>query len=404
MNHGISPIFRLFAYPTLLIVLLFGCKQDEPLDGFDLLTNPSDRGSVDSTSIVTLAVEETFTDTLSRTGTGLFLELGQFDGLQTHTLLKFESIPDTVTINEATLLLNTNTIYAEGRQKSSFDATVHQARIGWNENEVLRFDDFVNGYDPTPIAGAKILSTAADLSGTDSLFIETVRFEFNSAGVNLVRTWADTNRMDNFGILIKFDNSMFIKEFLSQNGSLNQPRLELGVTNGNGVRDTLFSVANEDAFILERVAPLPSGPLYVDNVFSHQTVLKFDIADIPRESTINQAVLNLNVMQDNSNIKNSGFTILINSLEQEFQPPDVIEVDPQGFATTASVGPTTRNVEIPITSLLQFWLTEDIDNRGIILRTASPGQDITRVALESTATNSELAPRIDVQFSVAPNN
>ncbi len=383
--------------------LLAGCKQDDAIDGFDLLSNPADRGSVDSTTIWT-AFEQTFEDSVRKTGSGSFLELGAFDGLETQILLRFDSVPDTVQVLAAKLLLNTNTIYATGDAKSSFRATVHKVNIPWTEGSVA-YDEFHTGgnsFDASAISSAEIFSSAADLSTSDSLFIETLKLDLSPAGLELVRNWADSTRSDNHGILIDFEGSNFIKEFLSQNGSINQPRLELDVMRGT-VRDTILSVADADAFLVNRVVEPAGGPLFVDNVFGHQTALRFDLSDIPRESTINNAVLKLNILSSQSNVKNSGFTVWVTTLADSFTTENV-RVDSSGFTTTATVGKQTTVLEIPLLALLQVWVTESVQNHGILLRTISPGSDITRVAMQSNATDPLLAPRVEVEFSSAPNS
>ncbi len=58
--------------------------------------------------------------------------------------------------------------------------------------------------------------------------------------------------------------------------------------------------------------------------------------------------------------------------------------------------------KLSISSILQFWVTEDFENLGLLLRASTPGLDISRVAFHSLATDSTLAPRIEVDFSTAP--
>ncbi|MFQ5648340.1 MAG: DNRLRE domain-containing protein [bacterium] len=377
-----------------------GCEQDDPIDGFDLLSNPADRGVVDSTTITTLLGEETMQDTLVATGSGLFLELGQFDDLETRILLRFNSVPDSVVIQGAKLVLNTNTFYADGSEKFSFQATVHRVTAPWDEKSVT-YEEFGNAFDPTPIAEAEIFTTALGVGTVDSLF-ESIRFEFGEEGKNLVRDWAAGS--DTLGILIDFESSGFIKEFFSQDGNITQPRLELAVSDsGAGGDTTIVSVADADAYIVNRLIPLPEGPLYVDNIFGHQSFVKFDLSMIPRESTINLARLKLDVIQSNTNVKNSGFAFLVNTLEEPFTPESEVKIATDGFLTSAVANPQTTTLEITITNLVQFWVTEDVENHGILLRTTSPGSDITRLAFHSSQTDPDLAPRLEVRFSSAPN-
>lgn len=388
----------------LLLSIILGCKEDKPIAGFDMLTNPNDRGRVDNAIINNLEIEETFSDTITATGRSILLLLGEFDNVRSQILLKFET-PDTVTINDAALILNTNTIYSDGENKSSFRATLHRVTADWDERDVT-FENFGNSFESNSIGETEILTTGSGLSENDSLF-ESVRFELTSEGTELVRSWADTTLMNNFGVLVNFDpvEAEFMKEFFSQNSPIGQPRLELEVLENGSELDTIMVVATADAYLVESIAEPPSGPLYVDNVFSRQSVVKFDLLQIPRESTINRASLTLNVKKDNSIIKNiDGYVIQIDALTAPFESVNQFDRDSTLLFTDKFIRNTDSPVIIEMAPLLQSWVAESIENHGILIRvaTANAGRDISRVAFHSNTTSTNLAPRIEVEFSRAP--
>ncbi len=377
-----------------------GCRSDRPLE-FDLLTDPNDRGRVDSTVVANLIQETSFGDTLTATGVSPFLELGQLDNTSTRVLLRFRSVPDSITISKATLILDTNTIYSTGENRSVFPATVHRVREDWVERSVTG-ENFGNSFDASPLSEATILSIGADFSESDSLFIESIRFEFDDTGLQLVRGWVDTTRGDNFGIIIQHGaGSDFIKEFLSRNGLVNQPRLELESLTSSGV-DTTISVATEDATIVTRTGGVPAEPLFIDDLQSLQTVLNFDLSSIPRESSINDATLELTIDRDESRIKVSGYVFQIDRLAEAFAGPGALQVDSDLGAISQIVNNTTTTLSIPVPGLVQFWISENVPNHGMLLRTSNPGRDASKLVFRSNATDPTLGPRLIIHFSSAP--
>jgi len=388
----------------LILILAAGlpaCKSDKAIQGFDLV-DPTGRGEVLKTTLDTLEVETTFKDTVSNSGSSALLLLGQFRNVATQILLKFDGIPDTVQITRVTLVLTSSSIVSDGAAKNSFFATVHPATADWEERKVT-YDSFGQAFDPVPIGTAEVLPVASRLVGVDSTINDEVRFVFTDAGVDLVRQWADTTTGNNFGVLVDFETPLFIKEFFSRGSLSNQPKLELNVLNGTE-QDTVIVSATEDAFIAKQLSDPPAGPLYVDNTFTHQTVLKFDLSRIPRESTINSASLKLHVDQQNSLLRETGTVFQLIRLSKPFEPPGTFRKDSSFVAIALSVSKSTDELSIPVRSLLQGWVIDLFENHGFVIQSANPGGDVNRVAFHSNATDPERAPKITVDFTTAPSS
>lgn len=388
--------FRFLVVNLMLIsiLLVLGCRSDKSIAGFDLVSNPNSIGSVDSTIILT-SIQATFDDTVSSTGASQFLEIGQSGNIKTYSLLKFDSISDTARILAAKLIFNTNTLFSEGSSKSTFTASVHQISENWQEATVTY--ETRPDFDQSALSSTTIVSAAASASGADSLFTETITFEFENSGIALVESWQDTLN-ENFGFFINHENSSFIKEFFSENSGISQPRLELEIENSKG-RDTVLVVASEGAFIVEQVSPLRDGPLYIDNLFTNATVLKFNFSTIPRETVVNNAVLKLYFIEDLSVIKASGFTFRIDLLAEPFTGLESVKIDSTFSPILDIINPGVNPSTVSMNRVLQFWLTEDFENHGILIRALSPGSDISKVALHSVKTDSALAPKIEAIVS-----
>jgi len=92
------------------------------------------------------------------------------------------------------------------------------------------------------------------------------------------------------------------------------------------------------------------------------------------------------------------------SLETPFESPESVElgtisVDP------LVIPPITRDmttVTIPIRSIIQLWVNNRIDNNGFLIRSATPGLDVARVAFRSTAMDSAASARLEIDFTTSP--
>lgn len=392
-----------YSFIVLFSLISLACKEDRPIQGFEQV-DPNDTGTVSRKTITTLEFEDSFQDTVSASGARSILSVGAVEDMEARILMKFGNVPDTALITNVALLLRTSGIVGD-EAAQSFEATMHQVTTAWEESTVTAENfNFQSAIISTPIASTELLPIEVVTDTTDTLvFTETVRFDFNQQGVELVREWADSNStVNNFGILIDFaPGSGFIKEFFSRNSSSNVPILELQVMSG-GQRDTTGVFATADAAIVSRLAQPPPGPMYVDNIFGHQSVFKFDLSEIPRESTINRASLELHIQGENTILTNRGFTARLDILSEAFIPPKTFELDSTFDTILFNINDPDEPVTIPIRGLLQAWVSDIVENHGILIRTAVPGLDVSRVALESNMTNPGVAPKLKIDFSTAP--
>ena len=306
-----------------------------------------------------------------------------------------------------TLVLTTSDFLGGASENSAFTAQVHAVTSDWKENQVTAAS-FNDAFSSESIASVEIqpiskVVVGVDTSGADLTAAEQVRFEFNSSGIDLVNSWTDTSMNKNYGVLINFQSSRFIKEFFSRTNLSNQPRLEIETFNGT-TRDTVTVTASQDAFIAEKLFEPRSGPLYVDDLFSHQTVLEFDLSSISKESTINNASFKMTIDPQNTILNETTTVLQIVRLKKEFEPLKTFTIDSSFVPLIISVKNSDEEISVPMRSLLQGWVLQVLDNFGFIVRTAGPGRDANRLAFFSSNSNPEKSPRIEADFTVAPTN
>ncbi|MFQ5636934.1 MAG: hypothetical protein ACE5IR_02935 [bacterium] len=399
----------------ILFVGLSSCSGDLPVQGFnpDDGFDPDNKGSISNVVIGTMQ-EVAFSDTTTVTGRSPFLLLGAFQDIETRILMKFEDIPDSMIIRTATILLRTNALLGETNTKGRFTATVHNVMSDWGDSTVTD-ESFGDAYEASSIGSVEMLSVDRGVAGIDSVDVETVRIELNEMGLDAIRD--TTSLFRQHGVLIDFENSTFIKEFFSQNNQSRLPQLLLTVDGDSIASDRVFVDVAEDAFIVKQLVGLPQGPLYVDNIFSHQFVIKFDLSNIPRESTINKAKLDFNVIPELSVLpghtlsSTDGITVQINRLQETYNPANTIRIDSTFTPILAVVNPSDASLSLPrieftalFRLLFQQWVSQDVENHGFVMRTFTPGFNVSRVAFGSTVNGSESGPKLELDFTVAPTN
>ena len=128
------------------------------------------------------------------------------------------------------------------------------------------------------------------------------------------------------------------------------------------------------------------------------------MAGIDSLSTINRADLTLSLDVENSVLGNDPFVLQMISLDSPFESPETlslgtIAVDPQ-VIPLINRGETT--ITIPITNIIQLWVNNRMDNNGLLIRTATPGLDVARVAFLSAALDSAKSARLEIDFTTSP--
>jgi len=394
--------------PLFCCTILLACGNDKPIQGFDpdVGFDDDDLGSVRKATLHSVDLQFSFEDTMTTTGSSPNLSIGTFSNIDTKTLIKFESFPnpDSLTILDAALILRTSVVTGNVAGQT-FEATVHRVTADWEEASV-RAETFGEAFDPTPLANATIHS----IYRVDSLNVERVRFDLGEDGTELIRQWADsTSGVNNFGFLIDSNGADFIKQFYSTEfftGS-RAPQLEVTVrVQRTGADTTLTTTAMSDAYLVERGPGymLPDGPLYVDHIFSRQSIIRFDLSQIPRESTINRAEFIFNIEQDNSVLNSDGFSVQLVQLDNAVTTPDLFEVGSNASALSSvpNVQESTTTVSVPIRSILQAWVNEVIENNGLLLRSATPGKDVSYIAVAPCESDTTRCPRLVVDYTVPP--
>jgi hypothetical protein len=244
----------------------------------DLLSDNSGQrikyGTVFRDTLVALADTSIVIGKVS-TAIGLKLLLGSYADFEARFLIKFTKIPsDTVKIDSLRLML-TSVSNQGDMTESPMTGSIYLVSTDWSES--------VNAEEDWDYK-----------ANIDYAMETTTTFEIldDSTGVHLIKLptaimeiWQDTiGGNKNFGLLVDFDNTTYIKEFSSDEGAtpIQRPKLvavRYDAALDSTFHDTLFVEA--DASLIDFNGSFDSQKLNAVSGYSVYTFFKFDLDSIP---------------------------------------------------------------------------------------------------------------------------
>lgn len=202
--------------------------------------------------------------------------LGEYDGIKTRIIMRFTSLPDSISIQKAWVELPTVDITGN-TQSSPFEATAYPIRELWLSDtaDVWQGNPNDNVDFSTPLGSFTVTPERDD----------TLQFHFNATGLQRLHEWADTsNGIDNNGFIFHFENAAFVKEFRARD-DLNQTGPRLFYEYQNPGDTTVF----RDSLLVFSDAYLRSGHyqannperLYITTLDSgYVTLINFDLTPL----------------------------------------------------------------------------------------------------------------------------
>lgn len=392
--------YKYFIAVSAPLLLALSCTTEEPLpSGFDALHRKSS-GELLVTTVP--AAEAAQYRAPVRTGLSGTLLLGRYDGITSRVLLRFTNFStiDSASVQSATLTLTQTAKWGDG---PGFNGTIHalDAAALWNEKSV-EWPVIRGHYDPASIGGYAV--EAAD----------SAALSFDIAP-QLVNSWISGDSSSNHGILLDFADATMMAQLLSVDVIENYPRLKIAWIKSNGDPDTVTIGPTADASLLEydqinaeyTLEP-PDPHVWLDNLRGYRALLRFDMAGIPSQATIHQALLTLPIDTRLSKTGAAGLAYEIRQVtgDTTWQTLNPIVTDSTfSLATGAAVGSletatiaTTPAVSY-LSNLVQRWTTGSAVNAGLLLQSSGYGSDAGKVALYSGAGGTD-RPTLRITYSL----
>lgn len=317
------------------------------------------------------------------------LLLGDLDSKSCGIFLRFSSIPDSVVIVSAELELNPNALVAVNEQ--DFEAVVFKMTDTLSVIEVTN-EEFLN----SGFIGDEVTRSTVTTAESDSVLF------------SLDPDWVISEGFTKNGMYIRAATPGLARSFAAR-GATGGPTLTLIYHEVDSTANdtTVYSVA-EDTYIFENKTTITAGPLYVANGAEQRSTLKFNLAEIPDEATINKAILTLTIDHENSYFFQDSTFISMNA---HLMGDDSNELFPDSLeysiiSSDVNIYPYNAidSVEIDIRPAVQVWTRNDDEygNYGLMLFPVSPTADVQRVAFYNNNAPDGKAPKLHIYYTLPP--
>lgn len=324
--------------------------------------------------------------------TGAYLYLGEAPLEQSRILFLFTGLPDSGTVDSATVSLRPKRVIGPGN--GILTASIHTLTGEWDAAETT-WDTFDAG-----LIGPEIVAKDIDTA----TFTDTTSITFVLPPAT-VQSWIDSETADqNYGIILTSSPAPFLIEFYSSsldNEDVTRPLLIVYLT-----MDTTKTFAAlypySDTFIATTQQEPSADRLFVENGTALRTFLTFDIDSIPADATINMArmILYADTTMSSPNHTES-FGVQANPVtESNWIIPDI----PYETTTYGTGSFTADSLIINITSIVQTWTFGAKPNEGLVIRGSNENGTLYRRAFFSTTADPLLKPKLEIYYTSSPSD
>lgn len=387
------------ALATLAGLLLFHCGRQKPLPtGYQLVYG--DKEGVIADSILTpVAGTEQFFSRVINTGAASSLLLGNYANYQSAVYLKFQNLPDSVQIHSATLKLSI--IEKIGPTDSSF----------WQQPHIFSINCYAAGFDWTNDLDPELY--LPQLPFNESPFTAS-KVEFDTSYIEVpldttkIKNWADST-VANYGFWLQSPNADFIAAFYARDildsGVMPQMTVIYTYLDSLGAhRDTTRLLAAVDAYVIfNSPASLNLDPdyFYIGKGLAFRSFVKFDLQNMDTTMHINRALLKFTVNAANSILDAAGATdCQIYRLDAASWNKGEVNEAPSSAIYAGTL--TDSTLTFDITATVQGWIGQKNPNYGLLVRSAAEATTIGRVAFYSSKTQSPFQPKLELYFTLPP--
>jgi hypothetical protein len=227
------------------------------------------------------------------TAIGLKLLLGSYADFDARFLIKFTNIPsDTIKIDSLRLML-TSVSNQGDMTESPMTGSIYLVSTDWNESVNAEEDwDYKANID-----------YAMETTTTFEILDDSTGVHLIDLPTALMDIWQDTiGGSHNFGLLVDFDNTTYMKEFSSDEGATPSQRPKLiavhyDIALDSTFHDTLF--VESDASLIDFNGSFDPQKLNAVSGYSVYTFLTFDLDSIPLRAAM--ATMDLILKRDTLN-------------------------------------------------------------------------------------------------------
>jgi hypothetical protein len=389
-----SQIIAVILFSFVYSFFFFNCSgsKTSPV-GLDFLKRANI--GAESHKVFQAAPNDTFFQAVVHTGSSPYLYFGKYGAIEAKTLILFDTLTVTGSVDSLVLVFKRPKMIA--KTAGSVTIRLNVVTKEWNAETVTW-----SSFDQASIG----ILVASKTIATDAVSDSAETFE-----MVLPKEWAallvdPVTRTAPYGLLVSADPAGGLMRVSAIEVSLNEYEGTPAQLKIYSNQSTSFVSVLHDAFIASMPMPARSGRLLAVNGLAVRSGIRFPLFDIPKTATISRALLTFH--EDPSwsfpPIKTPMNLYAFNIKDSVWTLPDVT-LDSTYFASstssTSATGEATRVFNI--TSFVQLWVAELLDNNGLVLAGMEESSDLTGAAFYDSQADSLLRPSLDVFYTTPPD-
>lgn len=376
---------------ALFLCLALSCVRKSSPVGSDLFDRINENAV--SFKMLHTVSADTFFQTSVNMGNSAYLYIGRQQGVIAHTLIRFETKPDSGVLDSTIAKLFASR--SLGSSSSPMTVRMIECRVPWDEYEIRwdTWDKVQNGF-------------LGDEIGRFTLYPESDTILFSLPNDRVVE-WSESEEF-NYGLLLTSDDADFIMELFSKNAptddttqTVSSPYSTSYVTR-NGETLESSRLVPQDAVLVSRKVDPTDERMWIHNGLGLRAFIKIEVEGIPENATVNKALLILRSDTTLSFPDNEPFNLLIYPVTSETWELPAIPFDPSGVQTGLMEGDSAA---VDITFFLQNWIFGSEENHGLIISGNLETTNLaSRAFYTTTAGDSLLRPHIRLYYTLPPSS
>ncbi|MCH8272231.1 MAG: hypothetical protein IIB41_03145, partial [Candidatus Marinimicrobia bacterium] len=370
-------IFHHLLFTLLLLIAIIGCDSNIFENKIDTILVPVD--NVKFLSVSSSGISDSTWTKSPKRDKPRRLFIGGFEGYESAALFRFgklSALPPDSLIDSLSVQLTVRNTIGSDQPSSSILISMYKNRVEWFQDSLVtrRLEDFV------PLQEDLIDTTTVLWLESDS---ETVSFSFDIP-LSLVQSWDDSSDTNGVIIISEMSSNFIISSLF--------PSLQISYQDSDTTK-TENILTTSAGYLLSITTGLPlSDPerTYIGGGEAYRGIYRFNsdfLNSISVTSKISRAELNISIDDSrsilpdiNSSVTGIGLNLYFSYLDLSSESSSLFPT-PISDSALANI-PTDGNIlSIDMTNILQRWVSDNIEERGLVIWSGSEESHLFRVAL-----------------------
>ncbi|MBN1465767.1 DNRLRE domain-containing protein [candidate division KSB1 bacterium] len=394
---------------VVMILSLTRCTNDRSIpNGYELFERDNKDGLAQPITLLPLRVGCYWS--LQPAGDKTNLLLGSGNSSQSFVIFGCENLAKAdsgAELVSAKLALRSSFHMGEA---TPFTVTAHRVAAEWAESSVL-WQDVKDSYQADPVETFEFTPR------------DTTWHIIPMTNLAFMKEWisdAHQSSQDIHGLLLKFERASGGSILASSEATLYPPYFEIVTRADDSSLDTTTAKLSHDASLVLNGTNVPPetlendpATLRIGNGSGYRSLLLFDLAQIPREATIHQALLTFKTDRAEIYVPDASvgvtFSVAARALVDSSWTPTSIAIDSSASAAVDVASGTDDSFAFDsaspvqsVSQIVQRWVSEIAPNYGLMIYPYYQNSDFQEMAFMSGVADANSAPTLVITYSLPP--